>query len=167
MSSLLLAVLVSCPSVAAFPDAGYPDAGPTPGGSSSHQSRHRLFGWLRGHHHDNKCPCAGNGHTGGNWQPVAPAAEVNSVEPIPPVVPPSCPCAVNSHAGGSWPPVAAAPVPAVVPPPATTEPAPRLVPSPQPVTTSAEPPLAAPPDGVSRPMPRGPLATTGAEPPRN
>jgi hypothetical protein len=169
MSSLLLVVLVSCPPVAA-----YPDAGPAQGGSS-HQDRPRLSGWLRGHHHDNKCPCAGNGHAGGSWPPVAaaPAVEAGTVEavtlePAPTVVsPPACHCAGNGHAGGSWPPVAAAPAPTVVPPPATAGPAPRLVPIPQPVTTNAEPPLAAPPGGAPRPMPRGSVGTTGAEPPRN
>jgi hypothetical protein len=172
MNSLLLVVLVSCPPVAA-----YPVADPAPGGSSSHQGRHRLFGWLRSHHHDNKCPGAGNGHAGGSWQPVvaAPAlgveagtVEAVTLEPAPTVVPqPSCHCAGNGRPGGSWQPVAAAPAPTVVPPPATAGPAPRLVPRPQPVTTSAEPPLTAPLDGAPRQMPRGPVATTGAEPPRN
>jgi len=143
MNSLLLVVLVSCPPVAA-----YPDAGPAPGGSTSHQGRPWLFGWLRGHHHDKKCPCAGNGQAGGSWPPVAAA-------PAPAV------------AAGTVEAMTLEPAPPVVPPPATTGPAPRLVPRPQPVTTSAEPPFAAPPDGVTRPMPRGPLATTGAEPPRN
>ena len=135
MNSLLLVVLVSCPPVAA-----YPDAGPAQGGSS-HQDRPRLFGWLRGHHHDNKCPCAGNGHSGGSWPPVAaaPAVEAGTVT--------------------------LEPAPTVVPPPATAGPAPRLVPRPQPVTTSVEPPRAAPLDGAPRQMPRGPVATTGAEPP--
>src|SRR5262249_26173087 len=188
MNSLLLVVLVSCPPVAA-----YPDAGPAHGGSTSHQGRPWLFGWLRGHHADNKCPCAGNGHAGGSWPPVAaapaPAVEAGTVEavtlePAPTVVPPpACHCAGNGHAGGSWPPVAAAPAPAVeagtveavtlepaptvVPPPATAGPAPRLVPRPQPVTTGAEPLHAAPPDGAPRQMPRGPVAPTGAEPPRD
>jgi hypothetical protein len=140
MNSLLLVVLVSCPPV-----ASYPDAGPAHGGSS-HQGRPRLFGWLRGHHHDKKCPCAGNGHAGGSWPPVAaaPAVEAGTVEAV-----------------------TLEPAPTVVPPPATAGPAPRLVPRPQPVTTSAEPPRAAPPDGAPRQMPRGPVATTGAEPPRN
>ena len=185
MNSLLLVVLVSCPPV-----ASYPDAGPAHGGSS-HQGRPRLFGWLRGHHHGNKCPCAGNGHAGGSWRPpatAAPAVEAGTVEavtlePAPTVVPqPACHCARNGQAGGSWPPVAAAPAPAVeagtvealplqpaptvVPPPATAGPAPRLVPRPQPVATSAEPPFAAPPGGAPRQMPRGPV-TTGAEPPRD
>jgi hypothetical protein len=184
MNSLLLVVLVSSPPV-----ASYPDAGPAHGGSS-HQGRPRRFGWLRGHHHDKKCPCAGNGHAGGSWRPpaaAAPAVGAGTVgavtlEPALPVVPPpACPCAGNGHAGGGWPPAAAAPAveagtaeavtlePAltVVPPPAPAGPAPRLVPRPQPVTTSAEPPRAAPPDGAPRPMPRGPVATTGAEPPRD
>jgi len=182
MNSLLLVVLVSCPPIAA-----YPDAGPAYG-DSNHQRRPRLFSWLRGHHHDNKCPCAGNGHSGGSWPPVAaaPAVEAGTVtlEPAPTVVPsPACNCAGNGHAGGSWPPVAAAPAPAVeagtvgtvtlkpaptvVPPPATAGPAPRLVPRPQPVTTNPEPPLAAPPDGAPRQMPRGPMATPVAEPPSN
>jgi hypothetical protein len=183
MNSLFLVVLVSCPPV-----AGYPDAGPAHG-DSSHQGRHRLFGWLRGHHHDNKYPFAGNGHAGGSWSPVAtvPAVEAGTVEavtlePAPTVVPqPACHCARNGQAGGSWPPVAAAPAPAVgtgeavtlepaptvVPQPATAGPAPRLVPRPQPVATSAEPPFAAPPGGAPRQMPRGPEALTGAEPPRN
>ena len=172
MNSLLLVVLVSCSPVAAYPDAASPDTGPAHGGS--HQGRPRLFGWLRGHRHDNKCPCAGNGHAGGSRPPVAaaPAVEAGTVEavtlePAPTVVPtPACHCAGNGHAGGSWP-AAAAPAPTVVPPPATAGPAPRLVPRPQPVTTSAEPPLAAPPDGAPRQMPRGPVGTTGAEPPRN
>ena len=140
MNSLLLIVLVSCPPVAA-----YPDTGPAYGGTS-HQGRPRLFGWLRGHHHDKKCPCAGNGHAGGSWPPVAPA-------PAPTAV------AVET--------VTLVPAPTVVPPPATAGPAPRLVPRPRPVTTSAEPPLAAPPDSAPRQMPRGPVATTGAEPPTN
>jgi hypothetical protein len=146
MNSLLLVVLVSCPPVAA-----YPDADPAHGGSSSHQGRHRLFGWLRGHHHDNKCPsCAGNGHAGTSWPPVAAAPALGveagtvqavTLEPAPTVVPPrACHCAGNGQAGGSWPPVSAAPAPTVVPPLATAGPAPRLVPSPQPLTTSAEPP---------------------------
>ena len=142
MNSVLLVVLVSCPPV-----ASYPDAGPAHGGSS-HQGRPRLFGWLRGHHHDNKRPCAGNGHAGGSWPAVAaapaPAIEAGTVEAV-----------------------TLEPAPTVVPPAATAGPAPRLVPRSQPVTTSAEPPLAAPPDGAPRQMPRGPMATTGAEPPRN
>jgi hypothetical protein len=143
MNSLLLVVLVSCPPVAA-----YPDAGPAHGGSS-HQGRPRRFGWLRGHHHDKKCPCAGNGHAGGSWRPPvgaapAPAVEAGTVEAVTPE-----------------------PAPTVVPLAATAGPAPRLVPRPQPVTTSAEPLLAAPPDGAPRQMPRGPVATTGAEPPRD
>src|SRR5262245_41806013 len=76
MNSLLLVVLVSYPPV-----ASYPDAGPAHGGST-HQGRPRLFGWLRGHHHDKKCPCAGNGPAGGRWPPVAtaPAVEAGTVE---------------------------------------------------------------------------------------
>src|SRR5262249_55661396 len=95
MNSLLLVVLVSCPPVAA-----YPDAEPVYGGSASHQGRHRLFGWLWGHHHDNKCPCAGNGHARGSWPPViaAPAlgieagtVEAVTLEPAPTVIPaPPC-----------------------------------------------------------------------------
>jgi hypothetical protein len=146
MNSLLLAVLMSCAPVATYPDAPYPDAGPANSGSSSH---HRLFRWLRGHHHNNKCPSAGNGHAGGSWSPVAPAVEAGTVEAVtlesaPTVVPPpACHC----HAGSSWSPVAAAPAPTVIPPvspPATAGAAPRLVPVPQPqrVTTSAEPPIA-------------------------
>jgi hypothetical protein len=172
MNSLLLVILVSCPPVAADPDAG-----PAYGGSSSHQGRHRLFGWLRGHHHDNKCPCAGNSHADSSWPPViaapAPDVEAGTVEavtlkPAPTVVPSrACHCAGNGHAGGGWPPVAAAPASTVVSPPATAGPAPRLVPRSQPVTTSSELPLAAPPDGAPRQMPQGPMATTGAEPPRN
>jgi hypothetical protein len=168
MNSLLLVVLVSCPPV-----ADYPDTGPAHAGSSSHQARPRLFGWLRGNHHDNKYPSAGNGHAGGSWPPAAPAVEAGTaeaviLEPAPTVVPPpTCHCAGNGHAGGSRPSVAAAPAPTVVPPPATAGPAPRLVPQPQPVTTSAEPPLAAPPDGAPRKMPLGPAAPTGAEPLRN
>jgi hypothetical protein len=151
MNSLLLVVLVSCPPVAA-----YPDAGPAQDGSS-HQGRPRLFGWLRGHHRHNKYPSAGNG-----------TVEALTLEPVPTVVPPpACHCAGNGHAGGSWPPVAAAPAPTVVPPPATAGPAPRLLPRPQPETTSTEPPLAVPRDGALRLMPRGPVGTTGAEPPRN
>jgi hypothetical protein len=171
MNSLLLVAFVSCPAVAA-----YPDAGPAQDGST-HQARPLLFGWLRGHRHHNKYPCAGNGYADSSWPPVAaapaPAVEAGTVETLtleraPTVVPPpACHCAGNGHAGSSWPPVAAAPAPTVVPPPATTEPAPRLVPRPQPVTSSTEPPLAVPPDGVPRPMPRGPERTTGAEPPRN
>ena len=143
MNSLLLVVLVSCPPVAA-----YPDAGPAPGGSTSHQGRPRLLGWLRGHHHDKKCPCAGNGRAGSSWSPVAAA-------PAPAVW------------AGSVEAVTLEPAPTVVRPPATAGPAPRLGPRPQPVTTSPEPPLAAPPDGAPRQLPRGPAATTGAEPPRN
>ena len=142
MNSLFLVVLVSCSPVAA-----YPDAGPAHGGSS-HQGGPRLFGWLRDHHHDKKRPCAGNGHAGGSWPPVA-AAPAPAVE------------------AGTLEAVTLEPAPPVVPPPATAGPAPRLVPRPQPVTTSAEPPLTAPPDGAPRQMPRGPMATTGAEPPRN
>jgi hypothetical protein len=139
MNSLLLVVLVSCPPIAA-----YPDAGPAYG-DSNHQRRPRLFSWLRVHHHDNKCPCAGNGHAGGSWPPVAaaPAVEADTVEAVIPE-----------------------PTRSVVLPPASTGPASRLVPYPQPVTTSAEPPLAAQPDGAPRPMPQGPMAPTGAEPPR-
>src|SRR5262249_60587277 len=117
-------------------------------------------------HHDNKCPGAGYGHAGGNWPPVAAApalgveagtVEAVTLEPAPTVVPPpACHCAGNGHAGGSGPPVAAAPAPTVVPPPATAGPAPRLVPRPQPVTSSAELPLAAPPRGAPRPLPPGP-----------
>jgi len=184
MNSLLLVVLASCQSVAA-----YPDAGPAQGDSSSHRRRPWLFRRLRGHFHDNKCPCAGNGHAGGSWSPVAAApafeagtAEAVTLQPAPTVVPPpACNCAGNGHAGGSWQAVAPAPVveagtvealplepaPTVVPPPATAGPAPRLVPRPQPVTTSAEPPLAAPPDGAPHQMPRGPMATPAAEPPSN
>ena len=143
MNSLLLVVLVSCPPVAAYPDAGPPHGG------SSHQGRPRLFGWLRGHHHGKKCPCAGNGHAGGSWRPPTAAAPAPAVE------------------AGTVEAVTLVPAPPVVPPPATAGPAPRLVPRPQPVTTSAEPPLAAPPDGAPRQMPRGPIATTGAESPRN
>jgi hypothetical protein len=185
MNSLFLVVWVSCPLVAAWPDAG-----PAPGGST-HQGRPRLFRWLRRHHHENKYPRAGNGNAVGRWQPVAaaPAVEAGTVgavplEPAPPVVPPpACHCAGNGNAVGRWQPVAAAPAPAVeagtvgtvtlkpappvVPPPATAGPAPRLVPRPQPVTTSAEPPFAAPADDAPRQMPRGPVATTGAEPPGN
>jgi hypothetical protein len=171
MNSLLLAVLVSCPPV-----ADYPDAGSAYSGSSSHQGRHRLFSWLRGHHHDNQYPPAGNGHAEGSWTPAAaapaPSVEAGAVEavtlePAPTFVArPSCPCQGNGRAVGSWPPVAAAPVPSVVTPPATAGPAPRLVARPQPVTTRAEPPLATPLDDVPRQMPRGPMATTG-EPPRN
>ena len=142
MNSVLLVALVSCPPVAA-----YPDADPAHGGTS-HQGRHRLFGWLRGRHHDKKYPSAGNGHAGGNWPPVAAAPavwpgtlEAATLGPAPAVVPtPACPCAGNGHAGSSWPPVAAAPAPPVIPPPATAGPVPRLVPRPQPVTTGAEPP---------------------------
>src|SRR5262249_13522534 len=80
-NSLLLVVPVSCPPV-----ADYPDAGPAHGGSTSHQGRLRLFGWLRRHHHDNKCPCAGNGQVGGSWPPVAaapaPAVEAGTVEAV-------------------------------------------------------------------------------------
>src|SRR5262245_38885857 len=173
MNSLLADVLVSCPPVAA-----YPDADPAYIGSSSHQVRHRLFGWLRSHHHDNKCPsCAGNGHAGGSWMPViaAPALGIEAgtvedvtLQPAPTVVPPpTCHCAGNGHAGGNRPAVAAAPAAAVVPPPAPAGPAPRLVARPKPVTTSAEPPLTAPPDGAPRQMPQGPAATTDSEPPRN
>jgi hypothetical protein len=157
MNSLLLAVLLSCPPVAAYPDPGPAQV------DSSNQGRPRLFGWLRGHHR----------HAGGSWPPVAPTVEVGTaeavtVEPAPTVVSrPACNCAGNGHAGGSWPPVAAAPAPTVLPPPATAGPAPRLVPRPQPVTTGAEPPLAVPPDGAPRQMPQGPVGTTGAEPPRN
>jgi hypothetical protein len=168
MNSLLVVVLVSCPPV-----ASYPDADPAHGGTS-HQGRHRLFGWLRGHHHAKKSPSAGNGPAGGSWPPVVAA-------PAPLVPPPACPCARNGPAGGSWPPVAPAPAvgagtveamtlepaPTVVPPAATAGPAPRLVPRPQPVTTGAEPLHAAPPDGAPRQMPRGPVAPTGAEPPRD
>jgi hypothetical protein len=94
--------------------------------------------------------------------------EAVTLEPAPTVVPsPSCHCAGNGHAGSSRPPVAAAAAPTVVSPPATAWPAPRLVARPQPVTTSAELPRAAPLDGVPRQMPRGPMATTSAEPPRN
>jgi hypothetical protein len=143
MNSLLLAVLVSCQPVAA-----YPEAGPAHDGSSSHHGRHRLFGWLRGHHRDNKCPCGGNGHAGGGLPPglaaPAPADQAGTVETV-----------------------ILEPAPTVVPPPATVGPAPRLVPRPQPVTTGAEPPLAAPLDDAPRRMPRGPMETTGAEPPRN
>src|SRR5262249_27863691 len=97
MNRLLLVVLVSCPPLAA-----YPDASPRHGGSS-HRAGPRRFGWLRGHHHDKKCPCAGNGHAGGSWPPVvaAPAVEAGTVgavtlEPAPTVVPPpACPCAGN------------------------------------------------------------------------
>jgi len=172
MNSLLVVVLVSCPPVAA-----YPDADPANGGSSSHQGRHRLFGWLRGHHHDSKCPCAENGHAGGSWPPLigapAPGVEAGTVqavtlEPARTIVPsPACSCAGNGHAGGSRPPVAAAPASTVISPPATAGPAPRLVARPQSVTTSAEPSLTAPPDGAPRQMPQGPMATTDAEPPRN
>src|SRR5215471_10778462 len=102
MNSLLVVVLVSCPPVAA-----YPDADPVYIGSSSHQVRHRLFGWLRSRHHDNKCPsCAGNGHAGGSWTPViaapAPGVEGGTVEavtlqPAPTNVrSPACNCAGNS-----------------------------------------------------------------------
>jgi hypothetical protein len=143
MNSLLLVVLVSCPPVAA-----YPEAGPAHDGSSSHQGRHRLFGWLRGHHRDNKCPCGGNGQAGVSWPPgvasPAPAVQAGTVEAV-----------------------TLEPAPTVVPPPATAAPAPRLVSRPLPVRTGAEPPLAAPPDDAPRQMPRGPMATTGAEPPRN
>jgi hypothetical protein len=143
MNSLLLVVLVSCPLVAA-----YPEARPAHDGSSSHHSRHRLFGWLRGHHRDNKCPCGGNGHAGGSWPPgvaaPAPAVQADTVEAV-----------------------TLEPASTVVPPPATAGPAPRLVPRPQPVTTGAEPPLAARPDDAPRPMPRGPMAPIGVEPPRN
>jgi hypothetical protein len=142
MNSLLLVVLVSCPPVAADPDAD-----PAYGGSSSHQGRHWLFGWLRGHHRDYKCPCAGNGHAGGNWPPViaapAPGVEARIVEAV-----------------------TLKPAPTVVSPPPTAGPAPRLVARPPPVTTTAESPLTAPHDGAPRQMPRG-EATTGAEPPRN
>jgi hypothetical protein len=172
MNSLVLVVLVSCPPVAV-----YPDADPAYGDSSSQQGRHRLFGRLRGHRHDKECPCAGNGQAGGSWSPViaapAPGVEAGKVEavtlqPAPTVVPsPACHCAGNGHAGGSRPAVAVAPAPTVVSPPATAWPAPRLVARPRPVTSSAELPLAAPPDGVPRQMPRGPMATTGDEPPRN
>jgi hypothetical protein len=183
MNSLLLVVFVSCPPVAA-----YPDAGPAQGDSSSHRRRPRLFHWLRAHHQGNKCPCAGNGHAGGSWPPVAAApafegtVEAVTLQPAPTVVPPpACNCAGSGHARGSWPPVAAAPAfeagtveavtlepaPTVVTPPTTAGPAPRLVPRPQPVTTNPEPPLAAPPDGAPRQMPRGPMATPVAEPPSN
>jgi hypothetical protein len=143
MNSLLLLVLVSCPLVAAYPEAGSPhDA------SSSHQGRHRLFGWLRGHHRDNKCPCGGNGHAGGIWPPgvaaPAPTFQAGTVEAV-----------------------TLEPAPIVVPPPAAAGPAPRLVPRPQPVATGAEPPLAARPGDAPRQMPRGPMEPTGAEPPRN
>jgi hypothetical protein len=162
MNSLILVLLVSCPPVAA-----YPDAGPAQDGSS-HQGRPMLFGWLRGHLHHNKYPSAGNGYAGGSWPPVASTGEALTLEPAPTIIPPpACHCAGNGHAGGSWPPVAAAPAPTVVPPPAAAGPAPRLVPRPQPETTSTEPPLAVPPDGAPRQMPRGPVGTTGAEPPRN
>jgi hypothetical protein len=144
MNSLLLAVLMSCAPVAAYPDAPYPDAGPANGGSSSH---HRLFRWLRSHHHNNKYPSAGNGRAGGSWAPVAPAVEAGTVETMtlqsaPTVVQqPACHCG-NRY--GSWSPVAAAPAPTVIPPSATAGPPPRLVPVPQlqPVTTRAEPPIA-------------------------
>src|SRR5258708_4240305 len=131
MNSLLLVVLVSCPPVAA-----YPDAGPAQDGSS-HQGRPLLFGWLRGHHHHNKYPSAGNGYAGGSWPPVAAApapgveagtVEALTLEPAPTVVPPpACHCAGNGHAGGSWPPAAGAPAPPVVLPPASAGPAPRPV----------------------------------------
>ena len=168
MNSLLLAVLVSCPPV-----ADYPDADPAYGGSSSHQHRHRLFGWLRRHHHDNKR--AGNGHAGDSWQPVAPAPSVEggtmeavTLEAAPTVIPQRpCHCARNGHAGDSWRPAAAASAPTDVSPPATAARAPRLVARPQSVPTSAEPPLATSPDDVPRQMPRGPMAPTGAEPPSN
>ena len=172
MNSLLVVVLVSCPPVAA-----YPDADPAYIGSSSHQGRHRLLGWLRSHHHDKKYPCAGNGQAGGSWSPVIAAAalgveagtvEAVTLQPAPTVVPPpACHCAGNSHAGGNRPSVAASPAPTVVSPPATAGLAPRLVARPKPVTTSAEPPLTAPPDGAPHQMPQGPMTTTDAEPPRN
>jgi len=172
MNSLLLVVLVSCPPVAADPDAG-----PAYGASSSHQGRPRLFGWLRGHHHDHKYPCAGNGQAGSSGSPViaAPALGVEAgtvqavtLQPAPTVVSsPACNCAGNGHAGGNRLPVAAVPASTVVSPPATAGPAPRLVARPKPVTTSAEPPLTAPPDGAPRQMPQGPMTTTDAEPPRN
>jgi hypothetical protein len=162
MNSLLLVVLVGC-----SPVADYPDVGPAHGGTSSHQGRHRLFGWLRGHHHDNKRPYAGNGDAGSSWTPVsaapAPSIEAGPVEavtlePAPTVVPRQpCHCAGNGDSGSA---------PTVVYPPATAGTAPRLVARPQTVPTFAEPPLATPPDDVPRQMPRGPMATTGAEPPR-
>ena len=106
MNSLLLVVLVSYPPVAAYPDAGPADGG------SSHQSRPRLFGWLRRHHHDNKYPRAGNGPTGGSWSPVA-------AVPAP---------AVEAGTVGA---VTLEPAPTGVPPPATAGPASRLVPRPR------------------------------------
>src|SRR5690242_17657746 len=150
MNSLLLTALLSCPPVAAYPDPGPAQGDPI------NQGRARLFGWLRGHHR----------HAGGSGLPAAPVpastagpAEAVTVAPAPAVVPrPACNCAGNGYAGGSWPPVA--PAPTVLPPPTTAGPAPRLVPRPQPVTTSAEPPLAVPPDGAPRQMPRGSVGTT-------
>jgi hypothetical protein len=171
MNSLLLVVLVSCPPVAA-----YPDADPAYGGSSTYQGRHRLFGRLRGHLHDSKCPCAGNGQAGGSWSPAiaAPGVEGGVVEtvtlqPAPANVrSPACNCAGNGQAVASGPPVAAAPAPTVVSPPATAWPAPRLVARPKPATTGTEPPITAPPDGAPRQMPQGPpMATTDAEQPKN
>jgi hypothetical protein len=171
MNSLLLVVLVSCPPVAADPDAGN-----AYDGSSSQQGRHRLFGRLRSHYHDKKCPCAGNGQAGGSWSPVitapAPGIEAGTVQAVtlqqaPTVVSsPACNCAGNGHAGGNRPPVAAVPASTVVSPPAMAGPAPRLVARPKPVTTSAEPPLTAPSDGAPHQMPQGPT-TTSADPPSN
>jgi hypothetical protein len=143
MNTLLLVVLASCPpgadpgcGQAPAPVAAYPDAAPAQCGSS-HQGRPRFFGWLRGHHHNNKCPCAGNGHADGDWTPVAaaPGPAVGTGTVVEAVTPELAP--------------------PVVAPPATAEPAPRLVPRPQAATTSAEPSLAAPPDDAPRPMPRG------------
>jgi hypothetical protein len=140
MNSILLVLLASFPPggdpaylQAPVPAAAYPDAGAA-SGNSSHQGRPRLFGWLRGHHH-NKCPCAGNGHADGNQPPVA------SI-PAPPV-----------GTGTVVEAMAPEPVPALITPPAPAEPAPRLVGRPQTVITSAEPPLADTPASAG-PAPR-------------
>jgi hypothetical protein len=153
MNILLLAVLASCPpggdlgcQQAPAPAAAYPGTGPAPCGAS-HQGRPRLFGWLRGLHHHNKCPCAGNGHADSDWTPeaVAPAPAVGTGTAVEAVTPETAP--------------------AVVAPPVPAEQAPRLVPRPLAVPSSAEPALAAPPDGAPHRMPRGVAVPTGAEPP--
>jgi hypothetical protein len=114
MNSLLLVVLVSCPPVAA-----YPDAGPAQG-DSSHQGRPRLFGWLRGHHR----------HAGGSWPPVAPA-------PAPTVVPPPATAGPAPRLVPRPQPVTTSPEPPLAVPP---DGAPRQMPRGPVGTTGAEPP---------------------------
>jgi hypothetical protein len=152
MNTLLLALLATCPpggdSVlpqAPAPGLAYPDAGPAPG-CSSRQGHARLFGWLRGHAHHSKCPCAGNGRAAADPTPVeaAPAvagATVPVVESVPP-----------------QPPLGLAPAPGAPPlAPADGAPGPS-----EPVTSGAAPPrivpIPTPPAGADdapRRMPRG------------